>query len=139
MTIEEAVNTHILTSAAIYALVGPRVYQGEREQGSALPAISFSIVAGESMESIDAGPEGLAFTTFQFNAYATTAKQAAAIRELLRLRFQTHRGAIMGGVGGVFVGGCLFSGLSEGFDPNDANRVYVRSIDFEIQHEQAVS
>jgi len=138
LTIEESIFNHLEDQAAIVALVSTRIYQTEREQGSGLPAIVFDEVGGgESEQDMSAGSIGLAKGLYQFDCYATTTKEAAAIRELVRLAFQNHINAVMGGAGGVHVWMCDFSGQSGGFDPD--TRDVVRSIDFEIQHQQDTS
>ena len=136
MSIEESVFNHLGDQAAIVALVSARIYQTERVQGSALPSIVFSEVGGgESEQDMSSGSVGLAVGLYQFDCYAATSKEAAAIRELVRLAFQNHINATMGS--GVHVWMCDFSGQSGGFDPD--TRDFVRSIDFEIHYKQDTS
>lgn len=138
MTIEQAIAAHLASDATIVSYVAARIYQDEREEGTALPAISFfEIPGGESLQSIDNASVGLAFKTFQINVYAAKPSTANTLRELVRLRFQNHSG-IMGGAGGIPVS-CLHSGESGGLDPNDVSRTIVRSVDFEFQYQQSQS
>jgi hypothetical protein len=135
MTIETAIQSKLVAAVASKT---PRVYQGAREQGSALPAVSWDwIPGGESFQDMTAGSVGLAEGTVQFDAYAETTKEAAAIRELIRLAFQNHINAKMGGTSGVQVWACIFSGMSGGYEPE--TNVIVRSINFDIHYQQAQS
>lgn len=140
MTIEEAIQAHLVAAVASKTAL---VFQGAREQGSAIPAVTWDwLPGGESLQDMSSGPLGVAMQTVQIDAIASTAKEAAAIRELIRLAFQNHSNANMGASGsplsgGVKVWGCFFSGSSSGFEPETSN--YVRSIDFEIHHKQALT
>jgi len=135
VTIEAAIQSHLVNAVASKT---SRVYQGERPQGSAIPAVSWDwIEGGESYQDMTAGSVGLAGISAQFNAFAATTAAAAEIRELIRLAFQNHINAKMGGVSGVQVWACLYEGISGGFEP-DTN-VIVRSVDFRILHGQPVS
>jgi hypothetical protein len=138
VTIFEAIKAHLDAQVGITALVSTRIYQGEREQSSALPAISFDeIPGGDSWQDLSDGSVGLAFGVFQFNCYSNTTKQAAQLRELVRLAFQNHSPGLMGGASGVRVFGCIYSGNSGGFEP--VTWKAVRSVDFEIQYTEATS
>ena len=140
MTIEEAITLHIKQQPAIVARVASRIYQGEREQSVSGEAISFErIPGGSSFQDISAGSVGLAEDTYSFSWYADSAKEANSGRELLRLAFQNHVGAVMGGAGGVLVYGCLYESSSGGFEPGTEPPKYVRSVDFLIQYEQPTS
>ena len=136
MTIEESIHAHLSAQAAITALVGTRIYQGAREQGSALPAISFSEVDGESYQDMTAGSVGLARATYQFDCHAGTTKQAAALRELVRLAMQNHINSPLS-ASGVQTWACLFTGTSGGYDPETG--AIVRSVDFELLFAQPIS
>ena len=138
MTIQEAIYNALAADSDITELVSTRIYQTEREQGEGLPAVVFEDIAGgECLEDMTSGCIGLAKTLFQIDSYSETSKQAAQIREYVRLLFQNHRTAIMGGAGGVHVWACYFEGTSAGFEPG--TRTFVRSIDFEFHYQQATS
>jgi hypothetical protein len=135
MTIETAIQTKLV---AVVASKTPRVYQGAREQGSALPAVSWDwLPGGESFQDMTTGSVGLAEGTVQFDAYAETTKEASAIRELIRLAFQNHINAKMGGSSGVQVWGCLAGPKISGYEPE--TNIIVRSIQFEIHYAESQS
>ena len=134
--VHDAIYQKLTGTAAITAIVGSKIHQVEREQGEEPPSIVFDEISGESDESISDGSVGLAITTFQFDCHASTVEAATSLRDLVRLAFQNHHG-LMGSGPGVFVFGCQFSGLSSGFDPDTGT--YVRSVDFDVHHEQAQS
>ncbi len=138
MTIQEAIYNALTADSDITALVGARIYQTEREQGDGLPAVVFDEIAGgESDQDMTAGSVGLARMLFQIDCYSETSKEAAQIREYVRLLFQNHINATMGGAGGIHVWACYFEGTSAGFEPG--TRTFVRSIDFEFHYAQPTS
>lgn len=135
MNIEAAIQSKLATAVASKTT---RIYQGAREEGSALPAVTWDwLPGGGSEQGLDGAPLGLAAGVIQFDAIAATAAAAAEIRELIRLAFQTHDGGLMGGASGVRVYGCLFQGSSGGYEPDTG--AYVRSIDIEFQYQQSQS
>ena len=136
MTIDESISAHLLADATITALVGARIYNGPREQGGSLPAISFDEISGESEQEVTGDAVGLASSLYQFDCYAATTKAAAAVREVLRLSLQGHTaGSAMGA--GVRVYGCWVEGKSGGYDPDTGDKV--RSIDFSIEFNETTS
>ena len=138
MTIDEALYAHLAADSSITAVVSTRIHNGAREQGGALPAISFSAISGESEQDITGAPVGLGGVTVQFDCYGATSKAASALRELVRLSFQGHTaGSLMGGESGLRVFGCWVEGMSAGYDPDTDDEV--RSIDFDIEFNEATS
>ncbi len=136
MTIDEVLYTHLSTDSSITDVVSTRIHNGAREQGGALPAISFSEISGESEQDVTGASVGLGKTLFQIDCYAATSKAASALRELVRLSLQGHAaGSLM--AGGLYVYGCWVEGMSGGYDPDTGDEV--RSIDFEIEFNEATS
>ncbi len=138
MIIQEALRAALATNANILSHVSTRVYWGERPQNSGLPAITLmELGGGESYQDMTAGSVGLAVLPVQVDCLAATPSEALAIREHVRLILQNHINAVMGGVGGVQVWACIFSGKSQGYEPETGT--YIASVDFDVHHEEALS
>ncbi len=142
MTIEEALVAHAVADAAIAAVVGTRVYSGERDQGAGLPAVAINEVSGESYQDMTSGSVGLAVRTFQFDCYGATTKAAVELRELVRVRYQNHINALMGASGsplsgGVQVWACIHAGEMGGYEFETDN--VVRSVVFDVHYQQPQS
>jgi hypothetical protein len=67
---EAALTDHLLASAALVALVGPRITWDERPQGDALPAVVLQWIDG-APEYSDEGFAGLTAARLQIDCWAT--------------------------------------------------------------------
>ena len=91
--IEPSLISYIVADAAIAARIGsgsPPVYRLHPEmlpQNTVLPAITFTRISSQHPELLD-GSTDLSFAQFQASCWASTAKAAAELASLLRMRLQ---------------------------------------------------
>jgi len=118
MNIFEAVRAQLAATAAITAIVGTRIYHGERPQNSALPALAFDENGdAESFQDIQGASIGLARIGIRLECFAAASGAAHALREACRDALQAWVQSPMGGAGGVFVWACDFAGQASAYDP----------------------
>lgn len=77
---QTALRSRLLAAAPVAALVGQRVTWVSRPQGSALPAISLLVIAGERPQHLK-GFDALRATTVQVDCWASAYGQARALVE----------------------------------------------------------
>lgn len=136
MNIAESIRAHLAATAAVVAIAGTRIYYGERPQNSTLPAVAFAeIGGGESYQDMTSGAVGLGVTPFQFNCYDDSPDAAMDLREATRIALMNHINAVMGS--GVHVWSCIFTGRSDGYEPETGT--YVASIDFDVHYSEPLS
>jgi len=134
MNIDEALFTHLSTTAGITALVGTRIYPIVMPPGVALPAISLQKI---SMERTHAFRQDAAITraSFQISSWAKTDAvkkgyaHAQACAAAVRAALQNYSGT-MGGIGGIVVDAVLIENEMDDYD--SASETYVVHQDFEI-------
>lgn len=129
--IEQAIYERLTTYAGLAALVGARVYPVILPQSPALPAVTYTKVTNEHVQS-HGGASGLAMPRFQVDSWATTYASAKAVAEQVRLALLGFRGA----VAGVLIGGVLAETETDVYEPE--TRIYRVSQDYRIAHEEAV-
>lgn len=83
MSFEQILVSRLTGFAGLNALVGSRISQTIFPQGSALPAIRFTLVGVEVPRSMSAD-DGIRRATFQFDVAAETATNANAVEIQLR-------------------------------------------------------
>jgi len=84
---EEALLAYLLADAGLSALVGTRIYWGQRPQGEAPPAIVLHLVSGP-VDYVMTGPDGLVGYLVQANALGSTALESLLVRRAARAAFE---------------------------------------------------
>lgn len=95
MSLDAALYTRATGFAGLTALVSTRLYPDRLPQNPTLPAVVYSRVSGDHGECMESA-DGLGEARFNFTAWATTKASAIAIREQLRLCFQSYVGTLSG-------------------------------------------
>lgn len=92
-TPEEFIFNRLKEDAAISLIVGDRIYPTLASDGTIRPYITFHGVSGNSLTNLD-GPAGIAQDRIQIDLWSTNVLEAAGLRELVRVAFQSFRGSI---------------------------------------------
>jgi hypothetical protein len=135
VNIFESIRAHLAADAGISAIVGTRVYHGERPQNAALPAVAFDETGdAESFQDIAGATAKLARIGISIECYAAGPSPTAActLREAVRVALETWPKSPMGGSGGVVVWCCEFIGQSGMYDPETLT--VIREIAFELMY-----
>ena len=78
MTLEDSIYEELLSTTAITAEVGSRIYRGWRTQESKVPCITILKISMTPVNA-SAGPAGTESARFQIDTWATNAKSASRI------------------------------------------------------------
>ncbi len=92
-TPEEFIFNRLKEDAGLALIVGDRIYPSLAPDGVIRPYITFHGVTGHSIGSLD-GPSGIAQDRYQIDCWSMNLLEAGGIRELVRVAFQSFRGAI---------------------------------------------
>lgn len=93
--IEKAIRAEIVGTTAIATAVGSRCYLQQRQQGSALPAITFEVSNIEPFRTLG-GNSGLYTAEVTISAIAETYLGARSVADLVRLNAESFSGASHG-------------------------------------------
>lgn len=132
MTIEEAIQAHLLATPNVAALVGVRVYPVKMPQRPTYPAVVYNRISGPREHSQD-GSSGLAHPRFQLDCFAATYAGAKDLASKVRLALDGFRGS-MGGVSGVDVNAVFIEDDRDDYD--DDIHVYWVSLDAVVWHNE---
>lgn len=92
MLIGDKIYSILSSASAITDVVSTRIYPFTRQQATDLPAIVYSVV-GSNPNHTKQDASTIDDYRIQFNAYATTARQAAQISELIRTALDRYTDA----------------------------------------------
>ncbi len=132
MSIATDIRTFLLADATLTTLIGTRLYPLTLPQNPTLPAMTYQWVSGERVHTAD-GALGLSRPRIQFDAWATTYLVAESVFEALRKRLDAFRGA----AGASIIQGAFFDSERDLYESEP--KLYRRSVDFFVWHEEAVS
>ena len=132
MSIASDLRTFLLADATLGGLIGTRLYPLKLPQDPTVPAMTFQWISGQRAHAAD-GAVGLASPRVQFDCWAETYLEVEAVFEALRKRLDGFRGT----AGASRVQGAFFE--TERDDYEDEARLYRRSADFFIWHEEAIT
>lgn len=93
--IEKAIRAELVGVAAIAAAIGSRCYLQQRQQGSALPAITFEITRVEPFRTLS-GDSGLYSADVTISSVAETYLGARVVADLVRNNAETFSGTVHG-------------------------------------------
>ena len=137
MSAEKAILNILTNDAGVTALVGQRVRPIIEHQKQALPYVTYQAIATDHVETMD-GSAGLAMRSLQINCYSSTALEAEAIIEAVRVALQGKKGTY----NGVVVGGIINADGPRDLpqSPNAAKEtmVYAKSVDFDVWFTEAI-
>lgn len=138
MILLPAVRSLLLANGTVSGLIGSRLYPLRRPQGSALPAMTYQVVAGDR-DHAHGGMTALANRWVQFTAWADTdAASAYSQVQTLADLVETVLGGYRGTTGGVEIGGAFVRGRRD-FDedgPDGIQRVFGASVDIEFFYQE---
>ena len=132
MSIASDLRTFLLADATLGGLIGTRLYPLKLPQDPTVPAMTFQWISGQRAHAAD-GAVGLASPRVQFDCWAETYLEVESVFEALRKRLDGFRGT----AGASRVQGAFFE--TERDDYEDEARLYRRSADFFIWHEEAIT
>jgi hypothetical protein len=133
VTIFESIRAQLAATLAVSAIVGTRVYRGQRPQDSALPALAFDESGdAESFQDISGVPIGLARIGIRLECFAADSTTGDALREACRDALESWINSPMGGSGGANVWCCDFVGQSAAYDPDV--EIVAKYLDFELMY-----
>jgi hypothetical protein len=93
--VEEAIITRLLDDAGVSALVAARVFGGRRPQGSDLPSITLTRVAGSPVY-VDEGEAGLSKSRIQVDCWGNTYSSAKLVARAAIEALSAFHGTIDG-------------------------------------------
>lgn len=131
--IEEGIAAYLIASATIHAVVADRIYPMMIPQGATIPCLTYQRISTPRIVTHDsAGATGdLTNPRFQFDAWATTQKDAKAISDVLRANLHGKKGA----TGGVTIRAALADAEEPEYDPD--SELYRSRSDYIIWLEEA--
>ncbi len=94
-SLEESLVDILTGNVPLAALVGTRVEPAPRNQGGALPSISYLRVSTMAVHAHGGNP-GLKRTWMQFDVWAETAASAQAVAQALHGALEHYRGTVAG-------------------------------------------
>ena len=137
MSIESGIYTILEAVPAIATAVGTRIYPVVLPQGSALPAITYSLASAERFPTHN-GPSGCPATRYQITYWAETHAAAIAGSVLVRKALD----GVIGAWGDTTVGQCdlvnerdVFSVIPE----TSVLNAFGRQLDFLVMFEEAIT
>lgn len=111
------------TTSAISSICGTRIYPVVRPTGATYPALTYKLIAAKPSPTLQTS--GYQRWRIEFNCFAGTYDQAAALRAALRSTLEGFNG-ILGD--GTFLQDAQFIQLGEDFE--DDPRIYCLMIEF---------
>jgi hypothetical protein len=133
VNIFESIRAQLAATEAITAIVGTRIYHGERPQDSTLPALAFDENGdAESFQDIAGAPIGLARIGIRLECFAAASGVAHTLREACRDALLSWIQSPMGGAGGALVWCCDFVGQSAAYDPDV--EIVAKYLDLELMY-----
>ena len=133
MSIKVALATKLKSISALTAIVSTRIYSVALPQDFTLPAVTFRMVADETMRTL-AGHSGKARTTFEITSFATTDTAAESTGEIIRKALD---GMAPATISTVKVRSVSMTDRSDDYD-SDIN-VFGRIMTFKIAFEEATT
>ena len=91
MSFRSDLRDYLLARSAITALVGTRITPNKRDQGDALPAITYSKVSGRKNHALS-GSVGECESEMQFDVWSTKELEAEQVVEALRDALDGYHG-----------------------------------------------
>lgn len=135
MTLLEALHVYLSSKDALTALVGTRIYRGQRPQTTTTkPAVTYRKASG-SDELYQTGVSTLGQTRVEVECWAATPASAEAVRDVIRDVCQRYSGTITSGAESVVIVLMTMETDAEFYDePEDASGtgVYSASVDLHI-------
>lgn len=113
--IRPALRSFLLAAPGIAALVSARVYPIVMPQGTKLTSVVYTKISGQS-GYVETGPDGLARTRIQIDAWAVKADDAVTLAGLVKDAIDGYRGVMGSGATEVNVGGVFFDNERESYD-----------------------
>tara|TARA_R110002020_G_scaffold131911_1_gene294787 strand:- start:2772 stop:3155 length:384 start_codon:yes stop_codon:yes gene_type:complete len=113
----------LMAAPAVSALIGARVYWGERPQGGDLPAIVLHLVGGGEGATLSGG-DGLEICRVQVDAWSATPRGSIDLRRAITRTLQGYAG---GGFRGIFEDGRR---MDRAGGTNEEQRPWRASVDF---------
>lgn len=92
-TLRAAIHARLTASAALAAIVGPRVFHARLPQRSTFPAVVFSIPSQDFGHNLGGG-DGTSTASVRVDCWAARPDDSEAAAEAVRLAFQGHRGSV---------------------------------------------
>lgn len=89
MSFETDLKTHLQGGASVSALVADRIFPQVVEQGAAMPAVTYTLVFGAPISSLDGFTSTIAQYAVQLDCWAKTHDAAAALALAVRDRMNT--------------------------------------------------
>lgn len=133
---EADLRTYIVGQADIAAVISSRCYLLVAPQTASRPLIIFRVIQSDGLDTLN-DTTGLVRSDLEIECHATTDTGSKALKELVRRRLHTYRGAM----GSTFICSCLHTSESDDYVPpqvaNDTG-IYVASIGFDVIHTRSV-
>ena len=127
--IEVALRTHLLTKAALTALVSTRIFPDDVSDGAAFPCVVYFKVSDVKDHTLT-GQSTLERPVFQFSSYATTKAAARAIANQLKTALCDYCGTLSGIVVQKIELQNEMSSLETTGD--GTQKIYVEDLEFEV-------
>ena len=89
MSFEADLKAHLQASAALVALVADRITPVIREEGAAVPAVSYQIVASDPMANLDSMDTALRNIRLQLDCWSRAHSDVVAMADAIRTRMDT--------------------------------------------------
>lgn len=130
MTIQEAIRSHLTTTAGVVAALGQRVYIAALPESATYPAAVVQTLNVDRAHSQD-GSSGFSTGAFDIDLLAPTIAAAKAAADLVRVALVGFRGS-MGGGSGVSVEGVFAEDESHNYDDELALHIVTLTVSIEF-------
>lgn len=132
MRAEKVVVDLLKADAGVTALVGSRIHPGRLPQNTAFPAISYELVSGTEVPSVNAQAGGvLVRSRVQVNVLAKTYAETKSVHEAVRKALQFKRGDF----GTVHVVSITRDGIGSDERDDDVG-LFWQSVDYLLVHDE---
>lgn len=129
MSVETDLFTKVTTNTGVSALIGTRFTPFILQQNTTMPAAVYQFISGTHAESFQ-GSSGLAAGRYQVSAYGSTAIDAWAVAEAIRLVLHGLSGTV-GSTTGVAI--LILDGPRDTYE--DDTKRYRRDYDYQVHYQ----
>ena len=130
--IEQSIRDYLGATSAVTAIFGTKIFSGHIPQGTAMPALNFSIVGGNRLMSLE-GVSGLERRQYRFNVWTDKTDIATLISgaEAVSTALNGYRGT-MGSTYSMNVQRIMLNETRDFFEPD--SEVHQRVLEFDIDY-----
>lgn len=134
--IEDGIVYLLKNNAGVSALVGTRIYAQKLPQNKTMPALTYQLITPMSLISHQ-GMSGTAHPRYQITGWDTTELGVITLMKAVRICMSCYKGTVGVAPNTVVIQASLPVGGYETYEPETG--LFMRALDFEIWHEEALT